>query len=219
MDIIMRLTLLTLLLLSCLVFPLHAETYSVVICNTNDIHGGIDSSQANFMNPEFPPQLGGGASAATLIRYLRQMAKEQGKGFLLLDTGDIFQGTLVGTKSEGEAVMRFMNEVGYDCWVPGNHEFDLGRQVTERLMQQATFPTLSANIIDSSDGTAKLFAQPYLIKDFSKLKIGIIGLTTSGTERASFEENIRGLSWLPETTTLAAYRDSLRQMGVDIIVA
>jgi len=81
------------------------------------LHGGVDSSEATFMNPEFPPQLGGGASAATLITWTRDYCRKSGKGFLLLDTGDIFQGTLVGTKSEGEAVMRYMNEVGYDAWV------------------------------------------------------------------------------------------------------
>lgn len=207
------------LLLTLCVLTARAETFSVVICNTNDVHGGVDSSEATFMNPEFPPQLGGGASAATLIKQLRKMAKEQGKGFLLIDTGDIFQGTLVGTKSEGEAVMRYMNEVGYDAWVLGNHEFDLGRRVPESLIEQADFPTLSANIMDSTSAGVRHFVQPYLIKDFGKLKLGIIGITTSGTERMSFEENIKGLNWLPETTTLAAYRDTLRNMGVDIIVA
>ena len=99
----MRTVLIALSLVACLSLPLHAETYSIVICHTNDVHGGIDSSQADFMNPEFPPQLGGGASAATLINRLREYCREQGKGFLLIDTGDIFQGTLVGTKTEGEA--------------------------------------------------------------------------------------------------------------------
>jgi 2',3'-cyclic-nucleotide 2'-phosphodiesterase (5'-nucleotidase family) len=198
---------------------LRAETFSVVICNTNDVHGGVDSSVASFMNPEFPPQLGGGASAATLIHRIRQLCKEQGKGFLLIDTGDIFQGTLVGTRSEGEAVMRYMNEVGYDCWVLGNHEFDLGRTVTERLMAQADFPSLSANIMDSTESGVQSFAQPYIIKDFGPISIGVIGITTSGTMRASFEENVRNLNWLPETTVLAAYRDTLHALGVPIVIA
>jgi 5'-nucleotidase/UDP-sugar diphosphatase len=214
----MRLSLIIILLV-CLSLPLHAETYSVVICNTNDVHGGVDSSQADFMNPEFPPQLGGGASAATLITKLRAYCREQGKGFLLIDTGDIFQGTLVGTKTEGDAVVRYMNQVGYDLWVPGNHEFDLGRKVTERLMKEAEFPFVSANVIDSTGGAAKHFAQPYFIRDFGKLKVGIVGITTSGTERASFEENVRDLSFLPEVSTLAAYRDTLRNQGVDIVIA
>lgn len=171
------------------------------------------------MNPEFPPQLGGGASAARLIQHVRAHCKETNKGFLLLDTGDIFQGTLVGTKSYGEAVMRYMNEVGYDAWVIGNHEFDLGREVCEALMKQAEFPTLSANIYDTTNGVRTHFAQTTLVKDYGPLKVGIVGITTGGTTRASFEENVRNLHFAPETTTLAAYRDSLRAQGVDIIIA
>lgn len=203
----------------CVVQFAAAETYSVVICHTNDVHGGVDSSQATFMNPEFPPELGGGASLATLVTRLRKYAEDNGKGFLLLDTGDIFQGTLVGTKSEGEAVMRFMNEVKYDAWVLGNHEFDLGRHVTEKLLKQAEFPTLSANTFDITNGDTTQFAGTYIIKQYGPLKVGIIGITTTGTERASFAENVRNLYFAPETTTLEKYRDSLRALGCNVIVA
>jgi 2',3'-cyclic-nucleotide 2'-phosphodiesterase (5'-nucleotidase family) len=196
-----------------------ANTWSLVVMHSNDVHGGIDSSEATFMNPEFPPQLGGGASGARFIHFMRKYCKDSGKGFLLLDTGDIFQGTLVGTKSKGEAVMRFMNEVGYDAWVLGNHEFDLGRDVTEALMKQAEFPTLSANIFDEKSGTKKPYCQPYLIKDYGALKIGIVGITTSGTERASFADNVKGLTFAPETVALSAFRDSVRAQGADIVIA
>ncbi|MBL0061494.1 MAG: bifunctional metallophosphatase/5'-nucleotidase [bacterium] len=195
------------------------ETYSIVICHTNDVHGGVDSSQATFMNPEFPPALGGGASMATLVARLRKYAENNGKGFLLLDTGDIFQGTLVGTKSEGEAVVRFMNEVNYDAWVLGNHEFDLGRQVTDRLMKQAQFPVLSANTYDIENGDTTNFAGTYIIKQLGPLKVGVVGITTTGTERASFADNVRNLYFAPETTTLERYRDSLRAMGCNVVVA
>jgi 5'-nucleotidase/UDP-sugar diphosphatase len=195
------------------------DTWPLVVCHGNDVHGGVDSSEATFMNPEHPPQLGGAASAMTLINRLRQYARDEHAGFLLLDTGDIFQGTLVGTKTAGQAVMRAMNEMGYDAWVLGNHEFDLGRGVAEALMQQCDFATLSANVYDTTGGVRKLFARPYLIKDYGVLKIGIIGITTAGTARESFPENIKNLYFAPEVTTLAMYRDSLRSMGVDIIIA
>lgn len=196
-----------------------AEPWTLVVGYTNDMHGGIDSSEAAFMNPEYPPQLGGGASAARLIKQLRAAAEAKDAAFLLIDTGDIFQGTLVGTKTEGEAVIRYMNLVGYDAWVLGNHEFDLGRHVPEQLIRQAEFATLSANVYDTSGGVWTHFARPYLIKDYGALKVGIIGITTAGTTRAAFAENIRNLYFAPEVTTLAAYRDTLRAQGVDIIIA
>jgi 2',3'-cyclic-nucleotide 2'-phosphodiesterase (5'-nucleotidase family) len=194
-------------------------TWSLVVAHTNDVHGGVDSSEATFMNAEFPPELGGGASAARLIQYLRAYCKATGKGFLLLDTGDIFQGTLVGTKSKGEAVMRYMNAVGYDAWVLGNHEFDLGRAVPESLMKQAEFPTLSANVYDTTDGKWTHFAQPTIIKDFGIVKVGVVGITTGGTVREAFKENIRNLYFGPEVTALENYKDSLRAKGVDIVLA
>jgi len=215
----MRTSLLILLFGLALAHNAMAETYSLVICHTNDVHGGVDSSQATFMNPEFPPELGGGASLSTLVERLRAYAKSNNKGFLLLDTGDIFQGTLVGTKSEGEAVVRFMNEVRYDGWVLGNHEFDLSRVVTERLMKQATFPVLSANIFDVENGDTTAFAQPYIIKQFGPLKVGVVGITTTGTERASFADNVRNLYFAPETTTLERYRDTLKAQGCQVIIA
>jgi 5'-nucleotidase/UDP-sugar diphosphatase len=208
-----------LLILLALAATLHAETYSLVICNTNDVHGGVDSSDATFMNPEFPPQLGGGASLATLVEKLRAYAKKENKGFLLIDTGDIFQGTLVGTKTEGEAVMRFMNQVKYDAWVLGNHEFDLGRHVAERLIKDAAFPTISSNVFDITDGDTTHLAQAFIIREYGPLKVGVIGITTSSTERASFEDNVKNLYFAPETTTLEQYRDSLRNMGCNVIVA
>lgn len=215
----MKNCLIVLILMVCAVSARSGETYSLVICNTNDVHGGVDSSEASFMNPEFPPALGGGASLATLVKRMRAYAAEQGKGFLLLDTGDIFQGTLVGTKSEGTAVMRFMNEVKYDAWVLGNHEFDLGRDVCERLIAQAEFPTLSSNIFEISGNDTQLYVQPYLIKEFGPLKVGIVGITTSGTQRASFEGNVRDLYFAPEVTSLAAYRDTLLNKGCNVIIA
>ena len=208
-----------LLVLACAGVAGAGGTWSLVVAHTNDVHGGVDSSEATFMNPEFPPQLGGGASAARLIQYLRGYCKATGKGFLLLDTGDIFQGTLVGTKSKGEAVMRYMNAVGYDAWVLGNHEFDLGRDVPEALMKQAEFPTLSANVYDTTNGVHTYFARPSLMKDYGTMKVGIVGITTGGTVREAFKENIRNLYFAPEVPALKSQEDSLRAQGADIVLA
>jgi len=215
----MKHLLLIFFVLLCAATACLGETWSLVVCHSNDVHGGVDSSEATFMNPEFPPQLGGGASAATLISYMRHYCHTKGDGFLLLDTGDIFQGTLVGTKTKGDAVVRYMNEVGYDAWVLGNHEFDVGRAVPEKLMTEADFSVLSANIYDTTGGVYTHFAKPYLIKDYGKLKIGVVGITTAGTVREAFKENIKNLYFAPEVTTLAAYRDTLRALGCDIVIA
>ena len=67
-----------------------AEDLRIDLIFSNDVHGGIDRSEATFINPDFPPLLGGGGSAATLIKHIRSLANER-RDNLLLDAGDIFQ--------------------------------------------------------------------------------------------------------------------------------
>ncbi|HQB98271.1 MAG TPA: multifunctional 2',3'-cyclic-nucleotide 2'-phosphodiesterase/5'-nucleotidase/3'-nucleotidase, partial [Candidatus Cloacimonadota bacterium] len=75
-----------LLVLFAALSALVAEDLRLDIMWSNDVHGGIDRAQATFMNPEFPPQLGGGASAATLIKHVRSWQSPQRQS-LLLDAG------------------------------------------------------------------------------------------------------------------------------------
>src|SRR5688572_30802283 len=92
--------------------PADQDLVKIDILYTSDIHGHIDPQPATFLNPEFPPPLGGGASGATYIKSVREAAAREGRGFILLDSGDIFQGTPVGMHTQGKAVINWMNEVG-----------------------------------------------------------------------------------------------------------
>lgn len=182
---------------------------------TNDIHGGIVPQRAEFLNPEFPPSLGGGASAAAIIEKVRH----QGRETLLIDAGDIFQGTLVGTLSKGKAVVEFMNRLHYDATVPGNHDFDLGKENLIELIKASKFPWVSANIYDKATGRVWEWVKPWIVVEKAGLRIGITGATTTGTARMSFPEHIRGLDFRPEIPALQAAVDSLRARGVDLVVA
>ncbi len=119
----LTLTLLIILISFSLLF---CEDIKLNILFTNDIHGGIDAVGATFINPDFPPPLGGGAAAATYIKRIREKAKKRGEEFLLLDAGDFFQGHPIGTMTNGTAIIKYMNMVHYDAMTIGNHEFDAG---------------------------------------------------------------------------------------------
>ena len=106
-----------------------AEDLLLDVLFSNDIHGGIDRYAATFMNPDFPPMLGGGGSAATYINSVRGLSDGNIRDNLLVDAGDFFQGHPVGTITQGRAVIKYFNMVGYDLSVVGNHEFDLGEDV------------------------------------------------------------------------------------------
>ena len=194
------------------------EYLKVVIIFTNDIHGGIARTEAGFINPDFPPILGNGAAAVYYINRVREEAKENGWGFLLLDAGDIFQGTPIGTLSKGEAIIDFMNIAGYDAVCIGNHDFDLGWQNLKKLSEQANFPLLGANIYRYSTGEVAEFATPYIIKEIQGIKIGIIGVCTTVTPSLSFPEHIKDIDFRAEVPTIRYWLPKMRAEGAQIII-
>ena len=197
--------------------PLNLHRLTVFF--TNDVHGGITETKAEFLNPEFPPILGGGASAANIIHKVRQQAQQEGFSVLVLDAGDIFQGTLVGTLSKGKAVVEFMNKIGYDACVPGNHDFDLGKENLIELIRMSNFPWVSSNIYNKETGKIWEWVKPWIIIRRDGLNIGITGATTIGTKHMSFPKNIEGLDFRPEIPSLQRAVDSLKAHGADLIVA
>ena len=125
-------------------FPAAAEIVKLTVVHTNDIHGGINPSDATFMNREFPPRLGGAASMVTMLRRIREEVEASGGHFLMVDAGDTFQGTPVGTLTKGRAVIDFMNQAGYDALALGNHDFDEGKENCQELVKRAAFPVSCA---------------------------------------------------------------------------
>ncbi|MCK5033537.1 MAG: metallophosphoesterase [Calditrichia bacterium] len=185
-------------LLSNLLFAANEQEQNLIIFYTNDLHGGITEQEAEFLNPDFPPILGGGAAAANIIFQARNQSKNTDDVILVLDAGDIFQGTPVGTKTEGQAIIEYMNDVKYDAVTAGNHDFDLGKDVFIKMTEKANFPILSANLIDKSTNNVFAFVKPYTIIEKKGLKIGVFGLSTEATEQMSFPEHIKGLDFSAE---------------------
>ena len=159
--------------LSILVFAYSAENLVLDVLFTNDIHGGIDAYDATFMNPEFPPRLGGGGSAARYIKDVRSLTNGKTRDNLLIDVGDFFQGHPVGTMTDGTAVIDYFNLMNYDFSVIGNHEYDIGEERLKKTYKRAKFPILSCNVINRQTGKLVEYAQPYIIFE----KMGIKGLS------------------------------------------
>lgn len=198
--------------------PSHAETVRLTVIHTNDIHGGINPSDATFMNRDFPPRLGGGASMITLLRSLRRDIEAGDGHFLLMDAGDIFQGTPIGTTTQGRAVIDFMNAAGYDAMALGNHDFDEGRENCEALVERARFPVLAANLIDTKTGRVPDGVEPWIVKDFDGFRVGIFGLITPETVNMSFPANIAGLEFVPMAPAARQAVAELEAQGVDLVL-
>ncbi|MGH2571101.1 MAG: bifunctional metallophosphatase/5'-nucleotidase, partial [bacterium] len=145
---------------------------------------------------------------------------EAGNGhFLLVDSGDTFQGTPIGTLTKGRAVIDFMNASGYDVLALGNHDFDEGKENCRELVARAKFPVVSANLIDEETGETASWVEPWIVKDFGNLRVGIVGLITPETENMSFPANVAGLDFVPMVPVVRRAIQELRAQDVDLIFA
>jgi len=208
------------LLLSVPVFAEeNAENQRLTVFFTNDIHGGIVPQRAEFLNPDFPPTLGGGPSVAAILKGARAQAEADNAATLMIDGGDVYQGTLVGTESKGMAVVEYMNKIGYDASVPGNHEFDLGKDVFIEMVKASEFSWIAANIYDTETGERWEWVKPWTIVERNGLRIGITGVTTTGTAAMSFAKNIAGLEFRNEILALEETVAELRRQNVDLVVS
>lgn len=189
------------------------EYLKIHLLFTNDLHGGIAPSKAWFMNPEFPPDLGGGASMFTYVKEIREQAATEGSEVLLLDGGNIFQGTPLGMADSGRAMIDWMNEMAYDASVVGLQEFMFGMDNIAVLDKQAQFPFLGANL--KGDNYSP---QAHLIKSFQGVKLGIFGLSTSNTPRKLLPEQTKGVEFSREIPSAKAQVKALKDQGANCII-
>lgn len=190
----------------------------LVILHTNDIHGHLPQEEAWWINPNFPPPIGNAPAVATIIKEEREKAQKNGWGFLLLEGGDIFQGTPLGEFTQGKAIVDFMNLMGYDAMTVGNHDYDKGQEVIKELAAGAKFPVLAANLVDSVSGRTIDYLKPYTIVEKAGLKIGIFGLITHYLRGMATPEHIQGMDIAKESATAREMVDSLKAHNVDLII-
>jgi 5'-nucleotidase / UDP-sugar diphosphatase len=187
---------------------------------TADIHGYVDRFPAVWMNPTFPPPMGGAASATTYIkRVLAEVEAEAGTEPLLLDAGDCWQGSPVGTLTEGKVVTEYYNALDFDVVAMGNHEFDKGWENAAEFSRSLDHLMVSCNTMQ--EGTEDLvdWVVPYRIFERGGLRIGIIGAITTGTANMAFEENIRGIEFVPIAPQARKYHRILTdEKGCDLVI-
>jgi 5'-nucleotidase len=140
----------------------------LTILYTNDTHSRIEPFPSN--DPKYPDQ-GGFARRAALIKKIRS----EEKNVLLLDAGDIFQGTPYFNFYSGELEYKLMSAMGYDVVTLGNHDFDLGLDNLVKQMPHAHFDFVCGNY-DFSDTVLNGKIAPYKIIQKDGIRIGILGL-------------------------------------------
>ncbi len=144
------------------------EIVKITILHTNDVHSRIDPFPLDGSRLQ---GLGGVATRASMIRTIRA----QEKNVLLLDAGDIFQGTPYFNLYKGEIEIKAMSALGYDATTIGNHDFDGGMENLKSQLKLAKFPMLVGNY-DFSGTPMEGITQKFIVKMVEGIKIGIFGL-------------------------------------------
>ena len=144
------------------------ETKKITILHTNDVHSHIDPFTADHPRNA---NMGGAARRAALIESIR---KEEAN-VLLLDAGDIFQGTPYFNYYGGELEFKLMSMMHYDLATMGNHDFDNGIEGFYAQLPHAKFEFVSANY-DFKNTMLNDIVKPYKIFKKGGLKIGVFGL-------------------------------------------
>jgi 5'-nucleotidase / UDP-sugar diphosphatase len=174
---------------------LNPDTVCISILHTTDLHGHILPTSDYDGNPD----RGGLARCARQIKRWQ----EENPNSILIDIGDVYQGTDVSFRNKGALMIDLLNHLKYDVWVVGNHEFDWGMECFERAVQQSNMPVLAANMLmerklageflDAKHPFAKI--GPFILKELAGIKIAIIGVTTPGMRFWLWPEFTRGLDF------------------------
>jgi 5'-nucleotidase len=181
----------------------------LVILHTNDTHSTIEpfpSKHSKF------PNMGGVSKRHTILQKIRSEEEH----VLLLDAGDIFQGTPYFNTFNGELEMKLMSLLEYDAATMGNHDFDIGLEGFLNAQQFANFPFLCANY-DFSETILSGKTKAYHIFHKAGIKIGVfgIGIALKGLVPMDKYGNTRYLDPISTANKIAS---ELKSKSCDLVI-
>ncbi|RMG07041.1 MAG: bifunctional metallophosphatase/5'-nucleotidase [Planctomycetota bacterium] len=202
------------------------QPVGLTVLHTNDLHGHV-------LGRGERPADGGLVALGRAIFQARDEARARGDGVLLLDAGDLWQGTPEGNLTSGEVVVAWLNRMGYDAVVVGNHEFDHGVAALVRLASLAEQPWLACNLLEEASGvrpgwlgrgsspeTPDRLRGAGLVKIVRcgdvDVRVGIVGVTSADTEQLTAAGRTEGLRFRDE---VRAVEDALAALPpVDVVL-
>ncbi|AXE22010.1 bifunctional metallophosphatase/5'-nucleotidase (plasmid) [Runella rosea] len=156
----------------------HAKSGTITFLQTTDVHCQLHPHDELFWenNQLTFRKAGGYAHLATALDVLR---KQNPTNTIVMDTGDMFQGSMLAIKTTGKAFVPLLNALNYDLYLPGNWEVVYNKQNMQHLMGGLLTPKVCANMYhDAGDGKrGNLIFQPYQIFNRLGIKIGFLGYT------------------------------------------
>ncbi len=191
----------------------------------NDVHGQLipDAERKGLV------------SVSAYVEALRNLRKLDGGAVLLIDAGDMFQGTLESNLEEGVPIIEAYNSLGVAAAAIGNHEFDFGpvgpdaiptrpdqdpRGALKARAREANFPLLAANLIDESTGELVDWdnVYPSVMLDVAGFRVGVVGVTSMNTLQTTIAANVRGLRMQPIGEAIVREATKLREDGAHLVI-
>jgi 2',3'-cyclic-nucleotide 2'-phosphodiesterase (5'-nucleotidase family) len=182
------------------------------IISINDFHGALeprpDGNQGNR---------GGAAQVAHAIRSAQQ---ECGASCVtvLLDGGDMFQGTAASNLAYGRPVTQFYNALDFAAGALGNHDFDWGQDTLRARMRDLHHAVLGANVT-YADGRRVPWVRGDTIVVRGGVRIGIVGVASELTPRVTMAKNVADLRFAPPAPVLNERARALRARGATVVIA
>jgi len=196
---------------------LFSQPKSITILHTNDLHASFVPHEAFWVRQTPRPMVGGFQELFFTVDSLRKSKSPT----LLLDAGDVMTGNPITERqykgAYGGALFEMMNQIGYDVWCPGNHDFDVSQDNLAALTSIAKFPTVCANLVPEK-GLEALHAEPYVVLERGGLRIGVIGIISQQLYGLVNQNNLVGIRVLSPAEELQKYIDELRSK-TDLLIA
>ena len=197
---------LVLLAFSCL----RAAAVTIAVYHTSDAHGWYSARPAQWDKENSTRAIGGFPALAALL-------EKETTPYLLLDSGDMSQGTPEGILTKGMASIALMNQLGYAAGVPGNHDFDYGENNLKVLVSSAAFPFLGANLYYKAGPHAE-YLKPYTILERGGRKIAVLGILGRHTATSTLPSNVKHLDFREEAAETAKWLPEIRKQNPDAVI-
>ena len=184
---------------------LEAEVRTLTILHTNDLHSRLSPLDNHH---------GGFAYLAAVIRHERDGCTD----CILLNAGDVAQGSPVSTIYKGIPIFEIANLFGFDAATLGNHDFDYGWQQARNFVEMSKYPIVTSNVVD---GLGRLLTpKPWVILKVNGLRIGVIGAMTNDLHSLTFPSALGDFRTIPSVETVRKYAAELRgQCDLIVLVA
>jgi 5'-nucleotidase len=191
------------------------------VIGTNDFHGALRST-----TPAGSTRPVGGAAA--LAAYFARARSAVDAPTVLLDGGDVMQGTPLSNLTFGRSTVDFYNRVGYTAVAFGNHEFDWGADTLAARVRQARFAWLGANIKVKGTDTLPSWARAVHTTVLpgcgagaptcDSVRVSVIGIITRSTPTAALPSNVAPFEFEDEAVAIDRWVPRLRAEGADFVL-